>query len=50
MDPLTTTWFDLAEKNVISDSAKLSLEHFGFVRQEDLAFTWLDKDWKLAKN
>lgn len=49
-DPATTSWFDLADKNVISDSAKLSLEKYGHIRQEDLAFTWLDKDWRLAKN
>lgn len=50
MDPATTTWFDLAEKGLISDSAMTSLNKWGHVRQEDLMFTWLDKDWRFAKN
>jgi len=50
MDPATTTWFDLADKGLISDSAMASLNNYGHVRQEDLIFTWLDKDWRFAKN
>lgn len=49
-DPATTSWFDLAEKRLISDSAMDSLNKWGHVRQEDLMFTWLDKDWRFAKN
>jgi SAM-dependent methyltransferase len=51
-DPLdiNSSWFDLAEKNLISDSAMNSLNKWGHVRQEDLMFTWLDKDWRPAKN
>jgi SAM-dependent methyltransferase len=49
-DHATTSWFDLAEKNLISDSAMNSLNKYGHVRQEDLMFTWLDKDWRFAKN
>jgi hypothetical protein len=49
-EPGSTTWYDLADKNVISDSAKRSLDQYGHVRQEDLSFVWLDKDWRLAKN
>ena len=49
-DAATTTWFDLADKNLISDSAMASLNKYGHVRQEDLMFTWLDKDWRFARN
>ena len=50
MDPTTTSWHDLADKNLINDSAKLSLNTYGYVRQEDLIFTWFDRDWHFAKN
>ena len=50
MDPATTSWFDLADKNLISDSAMNSLNKYGHVRQEELMFTWLDKDWRWARN
>jgi len=50
MDPKVTTWFELADRNLISDSAMTSLNKYGHVRQEDLMFTWLDKDWRFAKN
>jgi SAM-dependent methyltransferase len=49
-EPTTTSWFDLAEKGLISDSAIASLNSYGHVRQEDLVFTWLDKNWRSAKN
>jgi len=49
-DPAATTWFDLAEKNLVNDSVKESLNKYGHVRQQDLLFTWLDKDWRWAKN
>jgi hypothetical protein len=50
MDAASTTWFDLADKNLISDSAMTSLNKYGHVRQEELMFTWLDKDWRFARN
>jgi SAM-dependent methyltransferase len=50
MDYGSTTWFDLADKRLISDSAMDSLNKYGHVRQEDLMFVWLDKDWRFAKN
>jgi hypothetical protein len=48
--PENTSWFDLADRGLISDSAMASLNKWGHVRQEDLMFTWLDKDWRFAKN
>jgi SAM-dependent methyltransferase len=50
LDAAATSWFDLADKGLISDSAMESLNKYGHVRQEDLMFTWLDKDWRFAKN
>ena len=50
MDPASTTWFDLADKNLVNDSVMNSLNKYGHVRQEELLFTWLDKDWRFAKN
>jgi SAM-dependent methyltransferase len=50
MNPASTTWFDLADLNLINDSVKNSLNKYGHVRQEELIFTWLDKDWRFAKN
>lgn len=49
-DAASTSWFDLADKRLISDSAMQSLNKYGHVRQEELMFTWLDKDWRFAKN
>lgn len=50
MDPAATSWFDLADKNLVNDSVMASLNKYGHVRQEDLMFTWLDKDWRWARN
>jgi hypothetical protein len=50
MDPATTSWFDLADMNLVNDSVKDSLNKYGFVAQEELLFTWLDRDWRYAKN
>lgn len=50
MDPVTTSWFDLADKNLINNSVMDSLNKYGHVRQEELIFTWLDRDWRFAKN
>ena len=43
LDPSTTTWYNLAEKNLLPKSAVESIELHGFVRQEDLIVPWLDK-------
>jgi hypothetical protein len=50
LDPVHTSWFDLADLNLVSDSAMASLNKYGHVRQEELMFTWLDKDWRFARN
>jgi len=43
MDPRTTSWHDLASKNLISDFAIESLTKYNHVRQEDIFTVWLDK-------
>ena len=45
MNPGTTSWYDLADKNLINDYMKNSLNKYGHVRQEDILYTWLDKDF-----
>jgi SAM-dependent methyltransferase len=43
MDPRTTRWFDLAERNLLPRSAVDSLNRVGHVRQRDLILPWLDQ-------
>jgi hypothetical protein len=43
MDPRTTRWYDLAEKNLLPESAAASVSRNGYVRQRDLVLPWLDK-------
>lgn len=43
MDPRTTKWWDLADKNLLPDSAVASLTKYGFVKQRDLILPWLDR-------
>jgi SAM-dependent methyltransferase len=50
MDPGSTTWFDLADKGLVNDSVVQSLNNYGYVKQEELIFTWLDKNWRFVRN
>ena len=43
MDPRTTRWYELAEKNLLPESAIESVNRHGYVRQRDLVLPWLDK-------
>lgn len=49
MDPSTTSWFDLADKKLLHPSVVDSLNRYGHVRQEDIFYPWLDKDFYRAK-
>jgi SAM-dependent methyltransferase len=49
MDPSTTSWFDLADKKLLHPSVVDSLNRYGHVRQEDIIYPWLDKDFYRAK-
>lgn len=44
MDPRTTTWFDLAEKNLLHPSLVQCLERYGHIQQEEIVMPWLDKE------
>jgi SAM-dependent methyltransferase len=50
MDPKTTTLFDLADLNLLHPSVVNSLNRWGHLRQEDIIYPWLDKDWHRPKN
>ena len=43
LDYRTTTWFDLAEKELLPQSAVESINANGFLRQQDLQLMWLTK-------
>lgn len=42
MDPRTTTWYQLVEKNLLPESAGKCIEKYGYLRQEALQTHWLD--------
>ena len=44
MDPKTTTWLDLANKNLLHPSIVNSIEKNGHLRQEEIVMPWLDKE------
>lgn len=44
MDPATTTWFDLIDKNLLHPSIVNSITQFGHLRQEDIVMPWLDRE------
>jgi SAM-dependent methyltransferase len=43
MDPKTTTWYELAEKNLLPETATASVLRYGHPRQQDLVLAWIDK-------
>jgi SAM-dependent methyltransferase len=45
MNPAETSWYHLAEKNLINDSMKNSLTKYGYIKQEDVIYAWLDRDF-----
>jgi hypothetical protein len=49
MDPATTSWHDLAERNLLNPSIIDSFTRHGHVRQEDIVYPWLDKDFYRVK-
>lgn len=42
MDPKTTSWFDLMEKQLLPESADTSIYKHGQIEQQDLVLPWLD--------
>lgn len=43
LDAASTTWYHLAEQNLLPQSAVDSINKYGFLRQHDLLLPWLDK-------
>ena len=43
MNPSTTTWYDLADTNLLPETAKDSVMKHGFLQQQDLILPWIDK-------
>lgn len=42
-DPRSTTWYNLAEKGLLPESAVASINKYGYLRQHDLVLPWIDK-------
>ena len=42
LDPRTTKWYDLVEKNLVPETAIASIHRHGYLRQRDLVVPWLD--------
>jgi len=45
MDTKNTTWHDLIDANLVNESVKNCVDRYGYVKQEELITTWLDKDY-----
>ena len=43
MNPKTTRWYDLIDKNLLPESAERSINGRGFLAQQDLLLPWLDR-------
>jgi SAM-dependent methyltransferase len=43
MNPKTTSWYDLAERKLLPESAEQCVKRFGELRQQELILPWLDK-------
>jgi hypothetical protein len=41
--------FELAERGMLHDSVVQSLNNYGYVKQEEIVYPWLDKDFYQAK-
>ena len=44
MDPETTNWYDLADKNLLHPSIVSSINTHGYLKQEEIVMPWLDKE------
>jgi hypothetical protein len=45
MNPQTTSWHDLVDASLVNESVKQCIEQYGYVKQEAILTTWLDKDY-----
>jgi hypothetical protein len=44
MDPETTNWYDLVDKNLLHPSIVSSINTHGYLKQEEIVMPWLDKE------
>ena len=49
LNPAETSMFDLVERGMLHDSVVQSLNNYGYVKQEEIVYPWLDKDFYQAK-
>lgn len=49
MDPQTTTWHNLVDAELVNESVRQCIERYGYVKQEAILTTWLDKDYYRIK-
>jgi SAM-dependent methyltransferase len=45
MDPQATTWHDLVDAGLVNESVRQCIDRYGYVKQEEILTTWLDKDY-----
>jgi trans-aconitate methyltransferase len=45
MDPTKTRWYDLIDAGLVNDSVAASVNQYGYLRQEDIIYPWLDRDF-----
>ena len=50
MDPAATRWYDLMEAGLLNDSAVKSINEYGHLRQEDLIFPWIDRNFYFVQD
>jgi SAM-dependent methyltransferase len=44
MDPAVTSWIDLIDTGLLNISVVESIKKYGYLRQEDIVYPWLDKE------
>jgi hypothetical protein len=45
MDPASTGWYDLLDRDLLHPSIVQSLRQFGLVREQDALYSWLDRNF-----
>ncbi len=44
------SWYDLAERELVSDSLIASVEKYGYAKMQDIVVSWLDKNYYVMTN
>jgi len=45
LNPQTTSWHDIIELNLVNDSVSDCMNKYGYIKQDEIITTWLDKDF-----